>query len=73
MKISNFSNLDIKMATSTLPYIQSRMNFYGYPILLVPGDIGNIFILILFLSATTSTVFILYSTFNDIKYGTFNN
>ena len=36
------------MGTAILSYIVSPMNFYGYPILLVCGNIGNVFILILF-------------------------
>lgn len=36
------------MVTMILSSIQSQMNFYGYPILLVFGNIGNMFTLILF-------------------------
>src|ERR1700742_875491 len=37
-----------EMSTAMLIDIQNQINFYGYPILLVIGVIGNIFILILF-------------------------
>jgi hypothetical protein len=36
------------MSSSTLTTIQTQLNFYGYPILMILGTIGNVFIVILF-------------------------
>jgi hypothetical protein len=36
------------MSSSTLTTIQTELNLYGYPILMILGNIGNVFILIIF-------------------------
>ena len=36
------------MSSSTLTTIQTQLNLYGYPIFLILGNIGNVFIVILF-------------------------
>ena len=58
------------MSTSSLPYIQNEMNFYGYPILLTVGDIGNIFILILFnrQRSNACSIYLMNSAVANILY-----
>jgi hypothetical protein len=36
------------MSSATLTTIQTQLNFYGYPILMILGTIGNVFIVIIF-------------------------
>ncbi len=36
------------MLTSILPTIENQLNFYGYTISMIMGNIGNIFIIIIF-------------------------
>lgn len=61
------------MSTATLLRIQVQMNYYGYPILLVLGNIGNIFILILFYRQRHNpcSIYLIGSAIANLLYLTF--
>jgi hypothetical protein len=67
------------MSTSLLSIIPSKIITYGYPILMILGDIGNVFIVIIFskyrqntcaiyliASAIINSIFLTFSYFNQI-------
>jgi hypothetical protein len=67
------------MSTSILPIIQSKLILYGYPVLMILGDIGNLFIVIIFSKyrqntcaiylialAILNSIFLTFSYFNGI-------
>jgi len=62
------------MSTSILPTIQSEVSRYGYPILMILGNIGNVFTVIIFSEYRRSTCaiyLIILSIINSV-YVTFN-
>ncbi|CAF2571113.1 unnamed protein product [Rotaria sp. Silwood2] len=63
------------MSTSILPTIQSQLNFYGYPICLVLGNIGNIFIVIIFSQQRVNacSTYLISSAIANSCYLTFNS
>jgi hypothetical protein len=67
------------MSTSILPTIESQLNFYGYTISMIMGNIGNIFIIIIFTrqrqntcsiylitSAIVNNLFLTFISFTEI-------
>ena len=63
------------MSTSILSTIQSRLNFYGYPICMALGNIGNIFIIIIFSRQRQNAcaIYLLWSAIMNDLYLTFNS
>lgn len=63
------------MSTSILPTIQSQLNLYGYPISLVLGNIGNLFIIIIFTRhrANSCSTYLVCSAIANSCYLTFNS
>ncbi|CAF0925611.1 unnamed protein product [Rotaria sp. Silwood1] len=63
------------MSTSILPTIQNQLNLYGYPICLVLGNIGNIFIIIIFgqQRVNACSTYLISSAIANSCYLTFNS
>jgi hypothetical protein len=58
------------MSTSTLTAIQTQMNFYTFPILMVLGSIGNIFIFIFFNQQRPNacSIYLMHSAITNLLY-----
>ena len=58
------------MSASTLTAIQTQMNFYGYPIIMVVGSIGNIFIPFLFIRQRQNpcVIYLMHSALTNLLY-----
>ncbi|CAF0947714.1 unnamed protein product [Adineta steineri] len=63
------------MSTAILATIQSQLNFYTYTIVMVLGNIGNIFIIILFARQRQNacSIYLISSTIINSIYLTFNS
>ncbi|CAF3592161.1 unnamed protein product [Rotaria socialis] len=63
------------MSTSILPVMQSQLNLYGYSICLTLGNIGNIFIVIIFKQRCTNacSIYLMSSAITNSLYLTFNS
>jgi hypothetical protein len=63
------------MSTSVLPTIQTELNRYGYPIFMTLGNIGNIFIVILFSQRhkNACSIYLICSAIMNDLYLTFNS
>ncbi|CAF3411144.1 unnamed protein product [Rotaria sp. Silwood2] len=63
------------MSTPILPIIQNQLNLYGYPIFLVLGNIGNIFIVIIFgqQRVNACSTYLISSAIANSFYLTFNS
>jgi hypothetical protein len=63
------------MSTSILPTIQTQLNRYGYPIFMILGNIGNLFIVILFGRQRQSAcgIYLISSAILNDLYLTFNS
>ena len=62
------------MSSSSLTTIQTQMSLYGFPVLLVVGTIGNIFVLILFSRRlhNACSLYLINSAATNIFYLQFN-
>jgi hypothetical protein len=58
------------MSASSLTTIQTQINLYAYPILMVLGSIGNIFILIVFnrQRQNACSIYLIHSTITNLLY-----
>jgi uncharacterized membrane protein len=62
------------MSTSILPTIQSQATLYGYPVLMILGDIGNVFVVIIFSQyrQNTCAIYLIALALINSGYLTFN-
>ena len=58
------------MSTSTLIYIQTQMNFYAYPIIMVFGSTGNMFIFIFFHQKRQNpcSIYLMHAAITNLMY-----
>ena len=65
---------NVEMSSSTLTTIQNQLNLYGYSIFMILGNIGNVFIVIIFSRQRQNacSIYLISSAVVNIVYLTFN-